>query len=128
MTFKGSGFRRRPTKGGTMIHKTPHPKAGQTVVFMTGTQHPQFGDLSGKDFRLEDWWDRVSGGSWGSAVGNPACLIYAMRAATATDRNGSCGLPSDDEVVYGKVGAYGMLAHISEIETPVNKAARAESK
>jgi hypothetical protein len=33
---------------------------------------------------------------------------YAMRSGVA-------GLPVDNEVVYGKVGAFGHLAHVSEI-------------
>jgi hypothetical protein len=41
--------------------------------------------------------------------GNPACLIYALRS-------GLMGLPTDDEVLYGKVGIFGHLVHISEIE------------
>jgi len=69
-------------------------------------QYPSFG---GSEIRLEDWWDRVSGESWMNCEGNPGCLVYAMRSTSA-------GLPMDDEVIYGKVGHYGSLVHISELE------------
>lgn len=44
-----------------------------------------------------------------SADGNPACMNYAIRA-------GFSDLPTDDEVLYGKIGGFGHLVHISEIE------------
>lgn len=64
------------------------------------------GDL----YRIEDWWQNVSGKSWmlGLCNDNPACLIYSMRVVVA-------GLPYNDEVVYGKIGSYGHLIHISEL-------------
>ncbi|QES45195.1 hypothetical protein DEJ49_33175 [Streptomyces venezuelae] len=83
-----------------MIHSDPHPKAGQTVTVDLG-QGPQ-------EYRLEDWWDRVSGSSWMYAEGHLACLAYAIRTAGIT--------PIDDEVVYGKCGGIGHLAHVSEIK------------
>jgi hypothetical protein len=61
------------------------------------------------DFRIEDWWDRLAGESWRETRGNPAVLQYAARAS-------ACGLPVNDDVVYGKVGALGYLLHVSEIE------------
>jgi hypothetical protein len=75
--------------------------AGKTVTIKKGK-------YEGHEYRLEDWWDKLTGGSWGDAQGNPACLLYAMRGAAE-------GLPSDDEVVYGKIGALGHLIHISEL-------------
>jgi len=42
------------------------------------------------------------------ANGNPAALIYAIRS-------GFDGLPTDDEVVYGKIGSFGHLIHESEL-------------
>ena len=44
------------------------------------------------------------------ARGNPACLDYAVRSSSLED-----GLPTDDEVLYGKIGGYGKLVHISEV-------------
>ena len=81
-----------------MRHSERHPQAGQTIKVDIGN-----GPV---DFRLEDWWDHLTGGSWMDAVGNPAALNYAMRSALT--------LPIDDEVVYGKIGALGYLVHTSE--------------
>ena len=80
-----------------MIHDQPHPLAGQTVKL-----------TNGQEYRLEDWVDRLAGKSWMVCDGNPACLIYAVHSAQAD-------LPTDDEVVYGKVGAMGVLCHVSEL-------------
>jgi hypothetical protein len=82
-----------------MIHEEPSPLAGQTVALKEG----------GHEYRVEDWWDRVGGQSWMDMAGNPACLNYAVRSAKE-------GLPIDDQVLYGKIGAFGHLIHVSEIE------------
>lgn len=89
-----------------MRHKEQHPLAGKTVRLALKKDGPNV--KSGDAFRIEDWWDRIVGKSWGVCDGNPACLHYAMRS-------GFGGLPPDDEVVYGKVGAYGHLIHASEL-------------
>ncbi|PQM51799.1 hypothetical protein C5U48_12790 [Mycolicibacter virginiensis] len=60
------------------------------------------------EYHVEDWWDRLAGGSWMFADGNPAAMAYAVRSAFK-------GLPIDNEVLYGKVGALGYLVHVSEI-------------
>lgn len=89
------------------MHTEAHPQAGQTVtVKMRG--HPRMDDGE-YDYRIEDWWDRLTGGSWMNANGNMAAMGYAMR-------NGMSGLPLDDDVVYGKIGPFGHLVHISEIQ------------
>ncbi|MGW1158464.1 hypothetical protein ACWD5Q_06725 [Streptomyces sp. NPDC002513] len=87
-------------------HTTPHPLAGQTVTVRA--------DLDGEGpgahaFRVEDWNDRLFGQSWMFMEGHPASLVYAWRSAMA-------GLPTDNEVVYGKVGPFGHLVHVSEIQ------------
>jgi len=87
-----------------------HPLAGRTVCLKALTEKslgPQLqeGDL----FRVEDWWSNVAGESWMWCKGNPACLNYAMRSGL------SGAIPTDDEVVYGKVGGLGHLVHISEL-------------
>ena len=82
-----------------MIHSKAHPLNGKTVTL-----------TSGDEFRLEDWWDRVAGKPWGACDSNPACLNYATRSVHA-------GLPLDDEVVYGKIGAFGHLIHVSELRS-----------
>ncbi|MCQ9178713.1 hypothetical protein KMT30_06645 [Streptomyces sp. IBSBF 2953] len=87
------------------MHNTPHPLAGQTVTVtaaVDGAQGPH-------QFRLEDWNDRVFGQSWTHMQGNPVSLAYAMRS-------GLTGLPLDNEVVYGKVGPFAHLVHVSEIQ------------
>jgi len=91
------------------LHPEAHPLAGQTVTIREGVTDPAQGAVvGGAHYRLEDWWDRITGKSWGDSRGNPACLQYAMRAVAN-------GLFPDDEVVYGKVGAFGHLVHVSEI-------------
>ncbi len=81
--------------------RTPHALSGKTVKLKS--QDPR---LDGREYEVEDYWQNVSGGSWADAVGNPAALQYAMRAAY---------LPLDNEVLYGKVGPFGHLVHVSEI-------------
>ncbi|MBM0275137.1 hypothetical protein [Micromonospora tarensis] len=80
------------------------PLAGQTV-----TIRADVAVLGGQEYRVEDWWQNVYGGSWMTADGNPAAMKYGFRAGLA-------GLPLDDEVLYGKVGPLGHLVHVSEIE------------
>lgn len=91
-----------------MSHENAHPMAGETVTLLGGIQHPQH-ECDGAEYRVEDWWDRLGQGSWMFCTGNPACMLYAVRAAAK-------GLPMDDEVLYGKVGGMGVLIHTSEIE------------
>ena len=92
-----------------MIHSEPHPLAGAVVkVTPLGAPHQEL--VEGADFRIEDYWDRVSGRSWGDSVGNIACINYATRMGLA-------GGPSDDEVVYGKINGLGYLVHVSELSS-----------
>lgn len=81
------------------IHQARHPLAGQLVTVRSG-------DFAGENYLIEDWWDRVAGRSWMRCDGNPACLDYAMRSVND---------PIDDEVVYGKIGAFGKLIHVSHL-------------
>ncbi len=93
------------------MHTEAHPKAGQTVqVKFAGAGHPQIpASKNGPvEYVVEGWWDQITGRSWMFSDGNPAALVYAMRS-------GFSGLPTDDEVVYGKVGNFGHLVHVSEI-------------
>ncbi|MEV7034535.1 hypothetical protein AB0N99_30440 [Streptomyces sp. NPDC093272] len=89
----------------SQTHETAHPLAGQTVTVEA--------DLHGSgatvhEFTVDDWNDRLFGQSWMFMEGHPASLVYAMRSAMA-------GLPTDNEVIYGKVGPFGHLVHVSEI-------------
>lgn len=97
-----------------MKHDKPHPLAGKTVLIKeTARSVPNMADvagrnLAGQEYVIEDWWDRVAGKSWMDCNGNPACMNYGMRS-------GFAGLPTDDEVVYGKIGHFGHLIHVSEL-------------
>lgn len=92
-----------------IIHNSPSSLAGKTVRIKCG---PDPDELNGKEYRVEDWWDRIAGYSWKTAQGNPACVKYAVRQAfTRPPRP-----PFDDEALYGKVGPFGHLIHISEID------------
>lgn len=90
-------------------HSEPHRLAGKSVRIKPQVKHFQFPNFGGSEFKVEDYWDRVFGKSWMHSDGNPAALVYAFRA-------GVSGLPIDNEVLYGKVGSFGHLVHISEIE------------
>lgn len=86
------------------LHTEVHPLAGQTVsVQVTGQSGIQ-------EFVIEDWWDHLTGSSWMNARGNFAAMNYAIRTGLASRK-----IPIDDEVVYGKIGAFGHLVHVSEI-------------
>jgi hypothetical protein len=87
---------------GDAMSRDPHPLAGKTVTIKSGK-------FAGEKYRLEDWWQNVSGMSWKVSQGNPAALSYAMRSVLKDN------LPIDDEVVYGKIGPYGHLVHVSEL-------------
>ncbi len=93
------------------IHNEPHPLSGATVRLKDhvkdGTQGLVVGDAK---YRIEDWWDRVYGDSWKRAKGNPGAYHYAMRTATV-----DYSIPTDDEVVYGKIDGLGHLVHVSEL-------------
>ena len=100
------------TEGSEMrIHHTASPFAGKTVRIKQEITHPQLPSFGGAEFRVEDWWDRVYGDSWMGANGNPVCMIYAMRTGLS-----SRPVPTDNEVLYGKIGSFGHLVHITEIE------------
>lgn len=89
-----------------MLHNEKHPLAGQTVTLTADLPNAGMGP---HEFVVEDYWDRVSGVSWMYSDGNFAAMIYGVRS-------GVQGLPLDNEVLYGKVGAFGHLVHVSEIQ------------
>lgn len=92
------------------MHQEPSPLAGKTVKIKPDARHPQVPDFGGSEYRVEDWWDRLGQDSWrnGAIDGNFACVIYAMRRKMEN-------LPNDEEVLYGKIGCFGHLVHLSEI-------------
>lgn len=83
------------------MHKQAHELADKMVTITSG-------QFAGEKYRVEDWWDRVAGKSWTICEGNPACLEYAIRSADER-------LPMNDEVVYGKIGSFGKLIHVSQL-------------
>ncbi len=93
-----------------------HPLANKTVKLnikipsnKKQANSPGILELKDKEFRIEDWVLNMPGGkSWMDMNGNPACLKYAIRS-------GISGLPTDDNVVYGKVDGLGHLIHESEL-------------
>ncbi len=105
------------------MHTKPHPLAGKTVRIKAHVTHPQNDKFGGAELRIEDWHDRIAGQSWMDCNGNPACIIYAMRTGLATH-----DVPTDNEVVYGKVGPFGHLVHVSELEIPESALPNIERK
>lgn len=92
------------------MHNESHPLAGQKVTLNDSVSDNARGIVvSGAIFVVEDWWDKLTGKSWGDSEGNPAALQYALRQAFT-------GNPHlDDEVVYGKIDGLGHLVHVSEL-------------
>lgn len=91
------------------------PYAGLTVkVKDTAEKDPSTGAiLAGQDFKIEDWWENVFGESWMFSDGNPAALNYAWRAGHSGGR-----IPIDNDVLYGKIGGFGFLFHVSDLCLP----------
>jgi hypothetical protein len=87
-----------------MIHNEPSPYAGETV-----TMKESVPEIGGETVVVEDWWDRVFGASWTEAPGNPAAMIYGVRAGVQE-------VPNNDEVLYVKIENAGILININEIE------------
>jgi len=92
------------------LHAEPSPLAGTTI--QVDMRQPSGKPSESVEYRVEDWWDRLGQGSWMWAQGNPACLNYAIRTGLADEL-----VPLDDEVLYGKIGGFGHLIHVSEIAT-----------
>ena len=67
------------------------------------------GHFNGSKFHVEDYWENVAGESWMQCNGNPTCLEYAVRSSIDN-------LPTDDNVLYGKIGGFGKLIHVKEIK------------
>ena len=85
-----------------MIHKNPHPLAGKTVNIVAGY-------LKGEKAVVEDYWDRVYGSTWIDALidRNPAAINYAVQSKDS--------IPTDEEILYGKIGGFGYLFHCTEV-------------
>lgn len=81
--------------------------------FKKGVTHPQFGNLSGKDFIARGNWKEITGSSWLDRTGFPSAAIYAKHVIENR-------LPIDDKVFYGKLksgnSSFGVFVHESELE------------
>lgn len=94
------------------MHTEKSNIAGKEVKIKASVTHPQNPNFGGSFFRVEDWWDHLTGGSWMNVTGNLACLVYAMRISFTKE-----SVPLDDDVLYGHTSdGYCHLVHINEIE------------
>ena len=75
------------------------------------------GPFADASYRLEDWWDRLSGKTWKATLNNPACLEYTIRMMKQYGpiSRSDAVIVESDEVVYGKIGIFGKLMHVSEL-------------
>jgi hypothetical protein len=92
------------------VHAKSHSLAGQTVIIGDGVKDPRGMVNAGAEYRVEDYWDRVSGKSWQVSDWNPAALQYVLRIGLSGH-----DVPLDDEVLYGKIANIGHLVHVTEI-------------
>lgn len=93
------------------MHDEQHPLAGEEVDVVPASDDLSCGLATGEThrFRIEDWADRLFGGSVWMANNNFAAINYAIRSVPA-------GFPFDDEIVYGHLeNGLGVLVHISEL-------------
>lgn len=90
-----------------MVHEESSPLSGKEVKIKDTAN-----ELGGATILIEDYWDKVTGGSWMNADGNPAAMIYAMRTGFSSKIN----IPINDEVLYGKINGLGHLVHVDELE------------
>lgn len=87
----------------------PEVVRDQIVTIAEGVTDPVQGAVvPGAQYRIEGYWDDLTGKSWMFSDGNPAAMHYGFRA-------GMNSLPTDDNVLYGKIGNFGHLVHVSEI-------------
>lgn len=90
-----------------------HPLAGQTVEIRP---HAPVTFRDGALFVVEDWWENLDGERWTVSClgGRPAALIYGLRAVD-NESNLRPEFEPVDDVVYGKIGAFGHILHDSEL-------------
>lgn len=82
----------------TTIHPNAHPLAGQTVILSAGP-------YEGSQYEIEDYWDRISGGSWMDSE-DPDVIKYALTGL-------SYRVPLDNEVLYGQINGVGYLVRVA---------------
>lgn len=95
------------------MHTEGSEFAGGTFYLNDNAGDPARGIVvPGAVIEVEGWWDMLTGKSWMFSDGNFAAMHYAIRS-------GYKNLPIDDEVVYGHIGAFGHIVHVSEIGQPL---------
>lgn len=73
------------------------------------------GRLKGDYITIEDWWEKITGINWKiSAFRNPAAYNYYLNHQSEYDNNNV----SVNWVLYGKIGGFGYLVNINELEWP----------
>lgn len=93
-----------------------HPKAGQIVKLRPGThliyatpRRVDLVDMGGEEYRIQDWGERIVA-QISDPDTNPAVVGYRNRVI-------HLGLPTDEEVVYGKTtDGISHFVHVTEIE------------
>jgi hypothetical protein len=91
------------------MHTASHPLADKVVRLNSKAADPARGIVTEDAvYHIIDWWDLLTGKSWGDSDGNFAAMHYGMRMGLTEG-------PWDDEVVYGHIGAFGHLVHVSEL-------------
>jgi hypothetical protein len=82
--------------------------SGQTVTVQPVVPLYGYDNTDPVEYRVEGYWDEITGRSWMFAGSNVGAIGYAVRVGVG-------GLPIDDNVLYGKVGSLGYLVHVSEV-------------
>ena len=73
------------------------------------------GYLKGNTILIEDWWKKVTGENWqDSAFHNPAAYNYCVNHQSEYSNY----TPSVNWVLYGKIGGFGYLVNVNELEWP----------
>ena len=71
------------------------------------------GSLAGNEYIVEGYWDELEGESWLDTDFRPVILQYMMRVINEEHLK---DYRECDEVLYGKIGRYGYIVHVNEIE------------
>lgn len=75
------------------------------------------GYLKGNSIIIEDWWQKIAGEDWQtSAFHNPAAYNYCLKHQNEYSNHSQ----SVNWVLYGKIGGFGYLVNINELEWPEN--------
>ena len=88
-----------------MAHHEPSLLAGKTVKV-------RHGRLAGRDFYVEDWIDRAPGINveWANSDVLSSNAIFMLFLRKEIEH-----LPSDNNVLYGRIGSWPYAVHLSEL-------------